>query len=472
MKLARVIAGLAAAVLVALMAVPVAAATLSVVGTNAKVCQLTGQTDWLTGETTDAQTLSRYGLQGIDLGFPVESDGTLYMLFGDAVPNGHPPGAYPTVPPDDAIGRTQRTGPPDAKTCLDLAFVGAGRGMLGHPTVTPAIQQGSFNVPTGGVAVDGRLYAFFWTDHCVIPDPFGPNAATPLALPAQPPGGLCPETALNNSLGASVLAYAAPSSPLSFTQVAPPVATTYVPQMPAGFVYVTAAGPLPRKLGVDYRPGYETPIAVFGVARYRQSIPYLALAPQATFGDVTTWRFYAGAGASGPLWISYQQWQSGRVGGQWAPPPGAELYADSPNAYSPSGDERCVGEHQVTWNAPLRVWLMLYSCGGWQVEARTAPDPWGPWSGPTVLLSAVSDPGLFCQLFWNKPGLGCPGLVSQQIPALSFGYFYAPFVLGRFTQDATAPGPGQPKRATVYWLLSTWDPYQVTVMRSTLALTP
>jgi hypothetical protein len=89
-----------------------------------------------------------------------------------------------------------------------------------------------------------------------------------------------------------------------------------------------------------------------------------------------------------------------------------------------------------------------------------------------VLLSAVSDPGLFCQLFWNKPGLGCPGLVSQQIPALSFGYFYAPFVLGRFTQDATAPGPGQPKRATVYWLLSTWDPYQVTVMRSTLALTP
>ena len=30
----------------------------------------------------------------------------------------------------------------------------------------------------------------------------------------------------------------------------------------------------------------------------------------------------------------------------------------------------------------------------------------------------------------------------------------------------------KPEAETIYWLLSTWDPYQVTVMRSTLALTP
>jgi hypothetical protein len=475
MNLARIIAGLIAALLAALMAVPAAAATLSVVGANAKVCQLTGQNDWLTGQPTDAQTLSRYGLRGVDLGFPVESGGeALYLLFGDTVPNGHPPGAYPTVPPDDAVGRTRRTAAPDPKTCLDLEFVGPGRMTLGHPTVTPAIQQGSFNVPTGGVAVDGRIYAFFWTDHCVLPDSFGPNSITPLKLPTPPPGGACPETGVNNSLGASVLAYAAPANPLAFTQVAPPIDITYVPQMPAGFVYVTAAAPAPpsRIPGVDYRPGYEAPIPVFGVARYRQSIPYLALAPRATFGDFTSWKFYAGTGASGPIWISYQQWQSGRVGGQWAPPPGAQLYPNSPNPYSPSGDERCVGEHSVTWNGPLQAWLLLYSCGGWQVEARTAPDPWGPWSAPTVLLSAVKTPSLFCTLFWNKPGLGCPGLVSQQIPVLSFGYFYAPFVISRFTEDATPPGPGPARAATIYWLLSTWDPYQVTVMRSTLKLAP
>jgi hypothetical protein len=475
MRLLRAIAMLTAAAAVLVLVVPAEAETLSVVGASTKICQLTGQTDWLTGQPTDALTQSRYGLTGIDLGFPVESDsGTLYFLFGDAVPNGHPPGSNPAVPPDDGLGKTTRTSPPDGTTCIDLRFVGSGGSPLGHPTVMPAIRQGSFNVPTGGVSVDQRIYAFFWTNHCVFPDPVGPNPGTPLSLPTPPPGSACPETPASNSLGRSVLAYAWPARPLAFTQVAPPYPVTFVPQMPHGFVYVTAAVP-PRGFrvrGIDDRLGFE-PIPVFGVARYRASIPYLAMAPRTTFGDFTTWLFYGGTNAGGPVWLTYRQWQSGHVGSQWAPPAGAELYADSPNAYSPSGDERCVGEHSVTWNEPLHTWLMLYSCGGWQVEARMAADPWGPWSGPTMVLSAVQNPGLFCTLFWNwLGGGGCPGLTSQQPPILSFGYFYAPFVMSRFTKNATPPGPGQAKRATIYWLLSTWDPYQVTVMRSTLALTP
>ena len=72
MSLLRAIAMLTAAAAVAVFAVPTDAATLSVVGTSTKICQLTGQTDWLTGQPTDAQTQSRYGLTGIDLGFPVE----------------------------------------------------------------------------------------------------------------------------------------------------------------------------------------------------------------------------------------------------------------------------------------------------------------------------------------------------------------------------------------------------------------
>jgi len=106
------------------------------------------------------------------------------------------------------------------------------------------------------------------------------------------------------------------------------------------------------------------------------------------------------------------------------------------------------------------------------VEARTAPKPWGPWSKPTILLSAVQNPGLYCTLFWNLPGQPCPGRVSQEPPALTFGYLYAPFVLTRYTK--AEPGPSGPpaKAASVFWLLSTWDPYQVTVMHSTLEITP
>ena len=467
----RAIAVLMVTLGAALGAVEAQAATLTVVGASTKICQLTGQSDWLSGATTNAQTLARNGLHGIDLGFPVESDtGALYFLFGDAVPPGHP--AVLTGPTDDALGRTKRTTAPDSTDCLDMTLFGISgrRGSLGHPTVTPAIQQGSFNVPSGGITVGDKLYAFFWTDHCIFPDPFGPDAITPLKLPIA--SAHCAEISASNSIGNSVLAYSVDANPLAFTQVAPPSPTHVVPQMPNGFVYVTAAQPAPRKRGIDYILGYETQIPVFGVARYRMGIPYLAMAPQSSFGDVSTWKFYGGMSGSAPIWLNYAHWQSGHIGAEWAPPAGAELYANSANAFSPSGDERCVGEHSVTWNAPLKVWLMLYTCGGWQVEARTARAPWGPWSPPTMLLSAATNPGLFCTLFWGPPSTPCPGRTSEWPPVLTFGYLYAPFVMSRYTENATMPVRDAPRQATIYWTLSTWDPYQVVVMQSTLKLGP
>jgi hypothetical protein len=451
------------------------AAGLSVTGASTKVCQATGQTDWYTGATTDAQTMTRNGLYGIDLGFPVESStGELLFLFGDAVPPNHPAGSYYTDPPDDGLAHTSRTAAPDNTTCLDLKFYGTGRrGSLAHPTVTPPIQQGSFNVPTGGIEVNGKIYAFFWTNHCILSDPYGPNSTTPLVLPPAIALPIpCDETAHRNSIGRGVLAWADPATPLNYTLVATPGSRARG-LMPNGFVYATAAGPLPRRRGVDYVKGYQPPIAVFGVARYRQSIPYMALAPQKTFGDVKTWQFYAGTNTSGPIWVDYPTWQSGHVGGDWSPPLGAEVYANGFNAWSgPLHDEQCVGEHQVTWNAALETWLMLYTCGGWQVEARTAPEPWGPWSKPTMLLSSVTDPSLKCKLFWTTYPDDCPGRVDQQPLSLllRFGYFYAPFVMNRYTENLTVPGPGHPRKAKIYWLLSTWDPYQAVVMQTTLEM--
>jgi hypothetical protein len=37
-------------------------------------------------------------------------------------------------------------------------------------------------------------------------------------------------------------------------------------------------------------------------------------------------------------------------------------------------------------------------------------------------------------------------------------------VISRFTKNSTPPGLGQAKQATIYWLMSTWDPYQVTAI--------
>ena len=47
---------------------------------------------------------------------------------------------------------------------------------------------------------------------------------------------------------------------------------------------------------------------------------------------------------------------------------------------------------------------------------------------------------------------------------------YGEFVIDRFTQDVTPLGPGQPKRARIYWLVSTWNPYVVVMMPSMLEL--
>jgi Domain of unknown function (DUF4185) len=425
------------------------AATLSLVGSSTKVCQLIGDTDWLTHLPTAAKTATNFGLDAVDLGFPVDSGppGRLYFLFGDAVPNGHTPTAIPSAPPDDALGFTTRTAVPDAATCLGLELVKAGSAFA-HPTVQPTIQQGSFNVPTGGVFLNNTLYAFFWTGHCVLPTGLTPNPVTPLQRPA--PSATCPETPDNSSIGRSVLAAAAPANPVSFHWTAVANDPLFL-NMPSGFVYASAALPA---------PGSPPDVPVFGAPRYRASIPYLAMAPRASFEDADTWRYFAGTVGGSPVWISRQQWESGRnAAGEWVPPPGAEIFEAHP------AGERCVGEHSVTWNAPLHVWLLLYVCEPWTVEARFAPQPWGPWSPPIAVLSAIEDPKLVCTLIQGVSP--CPGLTPGGPWA---GAFYAPFVMDRFTQNATPPGPGQPKRATIYWLVSTWNPYTVVVMQSTLEL--
>src|SRR5262249_10609028 len=125
-----------------------------------------------------------------------------------------------------------------------------------------------------------------------------------------------------------------------------------------------------------------------------------------------------------------------------------------------------------TWNAPLGVWLLLYNCGAVTIEARFAPEPWGPWSPPIVMLNSL-DPSFGCTLLQSPTG--CPGLRNYWVLPGGKpwpGFFYAPFVMSRFTQDATLPGPGQARRATIYWLVSTWNPYVVIVMQSTLELNP
>ena len=41
-----------------------------------------------------------------------------------------------------------------------------------------------------------------------------------------------------------------------------------------------------------------------------------------------------------------------------------------------------------------------------------------------------------------------------------------------WTQQSKLAGTGPSRRSTIYWLVSTWNPYEVTVMRTTLEHDP
>jgi hypothetical protein len=250
--------------------------TFSLYGASQKVCQLNGQDDWASGSPTAAQTLTNFGMYAADLGAPVDTGGsTLYFLFGDTW-SSLPPTPTGVKPPNDSVGTSTLTATPTRSTCLGLQIstvASATTPTFNPPTVTPTIDQGSFNVPSGGVYADPSLFVFFWTDHCDNKNTLAASPSDPLALPAAMTG--CAETTSLNSIGISVLGQSSGTSDVLFDT--PKVGSTFV-TMPSGFVYVNAVdathspnlAPSSQQLGVF----------ITGVPRYRASVRIWPIRPR------------------------------------------------------------------------------------------------------------------------------------------------------------------------------------------------
>jgi hypothetical protein len=417
--------------------------TVSFHGRSEKVCQLTSDLDWESGLPTTARTQSRFGLGAADLGYPVEHQGRLMLLFGDSWPThvGHPGDEF--QPKDDSVGWIASRTAPTRSRCPDLVVNSEAGPKFAPANVTGPLgaMQGYFNVPSGGVSGGGGVTAFFWTNHCGEPTPLDVNPPNPLARPA--PTNKCPESEQRNSVGRGVMARSEDNGK-TFNGAVP---------MPVGFVYSTAldatvveGAPREQSLGTY----------VFAVPRYRASVPYLAYAPPGLLRDPSSWLFFVGRKPDAtPSWTSADAWNRG-TGGAWKPPGSPELF-DS---------DRCVGEFSITWNKPLGAWLMLYNCAQ-GIVARTANAPWGPWSASTVILAGDKD-GAPCRLLMTEQGCGNQERYHDQNRFVAGG-LYAPFVLDRYTEGLPSSLLGA-RRARIYWLVSTWDPYQVSVMRTDLEL--
>lgn len=109
------------------------------------------------------------------------------------------------------------------------------------------------------------------------------------------------------------------------------------------------------------------------------------------------------------------------------------------------------------------------------VSLRWANDPWGPWSEPVGIFNAMTPgQGGYCEsMHFADPNgrmkFECPpekvamnARLDRQIIGAELAAEYGVAVLPRFARR------GHGRELTVYWLMSTWNPYRVVVMRSDL----
>jgi len=196
--------------------------------------------------------------------------------------------------------------------------------------------------------------------------------------------------------------------------------------------------------GIPGLPTNEPYVLLFGSGVYRQSKAYLAAVPVATFETGERTIYYAGMGSSGPTWSAQE------------------------DKAEPIIRDSTIGDISVTYVADAGVWVALYdSRSPIGVLMRYASQPWGPWSQPQVLFEPHSGLGTFIHdPNRNKDdGLAGPLIEPHRSPQKTSGGFYAPYIIDRFTRV-------EGDKLQIEYVLSTWNPYVVVRMRSSLQVRP
>lgn len=180
-------------------------------------------------------------------------------------------------------------------------------------------------------------------------------------------------------------------------------------------------------------------ILLFGSGAYRQSDPYLAYLPMENVEDPQALRYFIGLDENGiPRWSDKETEASA-------------LFAAG-----------CIGEISAAWNPFIRKWLMLYNCHGRGIVFRTADLPWGPWSKPRVLFNPWRDEG-YCHFIHASWLSRWCDFVNDFGRGFTSGGVYGPYMIPGFFK-------GDDKTTTIYYVMSTWNPYQVVLMRSVLSI--
>ncbi len=387
------------------------AAELKVVflGDTQHICQITGP-----GKT------DQYNVYGTDLGVSFQhgesptNDGTLYIMFGDTWETGK--GFNGAI--WDSIAKVTDSNPDDCLQFNSTSFIQNGRGPFSD------FSQGLFEVPSGAMSYWNKIYGFFT------------------------------ESENNMVMMKSILAVS-DNDGLSFYKKYEfsNLGTTYRNKFMYSYPYYGHGDyiqELPKK---DL-------MLVWGAGVYRQSAMYFGYVEFDKIGNRDNFKYFKGLNSSGdPTWTTN--------GHQ--------------NEAAPVIDANCIGEFSVAWiGGGFDKWVALYNCGNPRgIIMSTADKPWGPWTDGRVIFDPDTNNGYgyfmhkrVC-IDWadfDKQDPPCvledDGLADPGRKRSEWGGEYAPSIIKKFTKlNMNSNGSGT---AIIYYLMSSWNPYQVHLMKTVL----
>jgi hypothetical protein len=187
-------------------------------------------------------------------------------------------------------------------------------------------------------------------------------------------------------------------------------------------------------------PTNEPYVLIFGSGEYRKSDAYLAAVPAAGFESGVGTVYYSGRDGTGPKWSA--------------------LESDA----VPVIDHDTIGDISVTFVPQIGQWVALYDSHSPDgILMRYAAEPWGPWSEPQVVFAGHDGKGIFIHDPARKDndGLAGPIIAEGKRPEEVAGGYYAPYIIDRLSRL-------EGDVLTLQYVLSTWNPYTVVRMQSSL----
>jgi lysophospholipase L1-like esterase len=312
----------------------------------------------------------------------------------------------------DTVGRLDRaldtiatTDATDPESGVRLDFLKNGGDYL--TIQPPGISMGAFEVPVTGISLGRQIYVAVSTDH-------SEDRTTDRSVLTRftPPADFRPLRTISQL----------PEG--RFVKMSAHLEPSAIPGLPSGGPYVL----------------------IWGTGTYRRSDAYLSIVPAAQFESGEGTRYFAGLDAAGaPSW--------------------SEKESDA----QPVVRNGTIGDLSVTWCKDLALWLMTYDSrppAAAGIEFSCSRTPWGPWSEPQVIFNAARDgaAGKFIHDPNMRPSDGLAGPVigkGRADPEAVHGGAYAPYVVERWTKV-------KDRELTLYYVLSTWNPYVVVLMKSRL----